>query len=148
MLRFRPLLRASASTANPTTWDFFDIAIWSIVEVNVGIMCVCMPSLRLLLVRLFICLSGMAQRFGAENSSGERQSATVRNRSPPLGTGTTSHAERSQKCLKEANDMESICHTTYTVNYGGNYGDNDELHLGYIRELDEESAQSKPTSIS
>ncbi|EQK99093.1 Extracellular membrane protein, CFEM domain protein [Ophiocordyceps sinensis CO18] len=50
VLRLRAL-NFSAHTANPT-WDFFDVGIWSTVEINVGIICVCMPSLRLLLLVL------------------------------------------------------------------------------------------------
>ncbi|KAH7120663.1 hypothetical protein EDB81DRAFT_952506 [Dactylonectria macrodidyma] len=39
-------------TVNPT-WDMFSTCYWSIIELNVAIYCVCMPNLRLLLLRLF-----------------------------------------------------------------------------------------------
>ncbi|KAH6869270.1 hypothetical protein B0T10DRAFT_594822 [Thelonectria olida] len=39
-------------TVNPT-WDAFSTCYWSIIELNVAIYCVCMPNLRLLLLRLF-----------------------------------------------------------------------------------------------
>ncbi|KAK3903065.1 hypothetical protein C8A05DRAFT_43640 [Staphylotrichum tortipilum] len=35
------------------TWDNHPVTIWSMIELNVGIICICMPTLRLLLVRLF-----------------------------------------------------------------------------------------------
>ncbi|KAF3764025.1 hypothetical protein M406DRAFT_51480, partial [Cryphonectria parasitica EP155] len=41
-----------AKSDNPT-WDNYDVSIWSSVEINVGIICACMPTLRLLLVRVF-----------------------------------------------------------------------------------------------
>ncbi|KAK7187414.1 hypothetical protein DPSP01_002538 [Paraphaeosphaeria sporulosa] len=41
-----------AKSINPT-WDYWAVSNWSTVEINVGIMCVCMPSLRIILVRFF-----------------------------------------------------------------------------------------------
>ncbi|KAH6854782.1 CFEM domain-containing protein [Chaetomium sp. MPI-CAGE-AT-0009] len=46
------------------TWDNFPVSLWSTVEINVGIMCTCMPTLRLLLVRLFPALGGSTSRYG------------------------------------------------------------------------------------
>lgn len=40
-----------ANSENPT-YDQWEVAMWSTVEINVGIMCVCMPALRGLLVRI------------------------------------------------------------------------------------------------
>jgi hypothetical protein len=40
------------------TWDNFPVSLWSTVEINVGIMCTCMPTLRLMLVRAFPALGG------------------------------------------------------------------------------------------
>ncbi|KAH8681898.1 hypothetical protein BX600DRAFT_447464 [Xylariales sp. PMI_506] len=34
------------------TWDYWGVALWSTVEITVGIICACMPSMRLILVRL------------------------------------------------------------------------------------------------
>ncbi|KAI1873571.1 hypothetical protein JX265_005193 [Neoarthrinium moseri] len=38
------------------TWDYYEALLWSVVEVTVGIMCTCMPSLRLTFVRVARCL--------------------------------------------------------------------------------------------
>ncbi|KAH7399697.1 hypothetical protein BKA66DRAFT_379542, partial [Pyrenochaeta sp. MPI-SDFR-AT-0127] len=38
-------------TTNPS-WDWYGLGIWSIVEVDVGIICVCMPSLLIILRRV------------------------------------------------------------------------------------------------
>lgn len=52
ILRLQSLVEFRADTLNPT-WDFFSVALWSDIEINVGIMCICMPSLRVLLTRLW-----------------------------------------------------------------------------------------------
>jgi hypothetical protein len=41
-----------ATSRNPT-WDSTDIIYWSNIEQNVGIICACMPALRIMLVRMF-----------------------------------------------------------------------------------------------
>ncbi|KLU91462.1 hypothetical protein MAPG_09982 [Magnaporthiopsis poae ATCC 64411] len=54
-----------ASTINPT-WDHWDLTKWSTIEINVAIMCACLPSLRLLLVRMFPLLHGTTARYGSK----------------------------------------------------------------------------------
>ncbi|KKA27320.1 hypothetical protein TD95_005006 [Thielaviopsis punctulata] len=46
-----------ANSHNPT-WDNFLAGKWSTIEVNVGIICSCMPSMRLVLVRCFPIVFG------------------------------------------------------------------------------------------
>ncbi|CAL3969420.1 unnamed protein product [Diplocarpon coronariae] len=41
-----------ANTSNPT-WDYFDTALWSAIELDIGLLCVCTPTLRILLTRFF-----------------------------------------------------------------------------------------------
>ncbi|CZR68873.1 related to integral membrane protein PTH11 [Phialocephala subalpina] len=41
-----------ANSQNPT-WDNVPVGYWSTMEINVGIICSCMPSIRLLLIRAF-----------------------------------------------------------------------------------------------
>ena len=64
--------------------------------------------------------------------------------SRPLGTGTTSHAERSQH-RPDANDNQITCHTTYTVEYGDKY--NDEVQLVNMRDLDAKSGQIRQRDV-
>ncbi|GAB0135218.1 hypothetical protein EsDP_00003564 [Epichloe bromicola] len=54
VLRLQSLIYFSNST-NPT-WDNWIIAWWSTIEVNVGIVCTCLPTLRLILVRMAPCI--------------------------------------------------------------------------------------------
>ncbi|KAH6949724.1 hypothetical protein BKA56DRAFT_565174 [Ilyonectria sp. MPI-CAGE-AT-0026] len=51
ILRLHALV-AFGHTINPT-WDAYPTCYWSIIELNIAIYCVCMPNLRLLLLRLF-----------------------------------------------------------------------------------------------
>ncbi|KAH7072594.1 hypothetical protein FB567DRAFT_538441 [Paraphoma chrysanthemicola] len=46
-----------AKTTN-VTWDFTEASLWSIIEWEVGIICSCMPAIRLSLVRLFPTILG------------------------------------------------------------------------------------------
>ncbi|KAH9217069.1 hypothetical protein DL95DRAFT_263739, partial [Leptodontidium sp. 2 PMI_412] len=51
IVRLQSLVKFSNSQ-NPT-WDYIAIGYWSTIEINVGIICACMPSIRLLLLRAF-----------------------------------------------------------------------------------------------
>ncbi|KAH6971363.1 hypothetical protein BKA56DRAFT_635516 [Ilyonectria sp. MPI-CAGE-AT-0026] len=48
---------------NPT-WDFYDISVWSTMEIAVGIICVCPPTVRMLLVRLWPVLGSSMRSNG------------------------------------------------------------------------------------
>ena len=63
IIRLQSLFQFANST-NPT-WDNLAVTIWSTVEINVGIICVCMPSLRVLLVRIFPKLLGTTRNTSA-----------------------------------------------------------------------------------
>ncbi|UNI23777.1 hypothetical protein JDV02_009577 [Purpureocillium takamizusanense] len=52
ILRLRSLLAFRSDSMNPT-WEFFEVGLWSAVEICIGIVCACLPSLRLLLVHAF-----------------------------------------------------------------------------------------------
>ncbi|KAH8180033.1 CFEM domain-containing protein [Sarocladium implicatum] len=60
ILRLQSLVHLAK--ANNPTWDFYDVSIWSTVEICVGIMCACLPTIRLALVRLFPILGGSSHR--------------------------------------------------------------------------------------
>ncbi|TVY83257.1 Satratoxin biosynthesis SC1 cluster protein [Lachnellula suecica] len=51
IVRLQSLVHFSNSQ-NPT-WDNLAVGVWSSIEINVGIICVCLPNLRLLLLRMF-----------------------------------------------------------------------------------------------
>ncbi|KAL3961040.1 hypothetical protein ACCO45_006157 [Purpureocillium lilacinum] len=145
ILRLRSLVKFGSDSTNPT-WDFFDVGIWSTVEINVGIMCACMPSLRLLLVRLFPKLLGTTQRYYARYSSNAHRTTTTRRQSRPFRTtGAVSHVERSQH-RPEVKSNAITMQTTYTVEYGDK--DNDEMQLVYMRDAEGKSTRSGSASGS
>ncbi|KAF2731278.1 hypothetical protein EJ04DRAFT_545296 [Polyplosphaeria fusca] len=43
------------------TWDQWEVSNWSTIEINVGIICACMPAIRVVLVRLFPKVLGTTQ---------------------------------------------------------------------------------------
>ena len=51
ILRLKSLLKFRSNSLNPT-WDFSEVSLWSDIELNVGLICICLPSLRQLLVHL------------------------------------------------------------------------------------------------
>ncbi|KAL7930324.1 hypothetical protein V8C35DRAFT_160542 [Trichoderma chlorosporum] len=51
ILRFQSLTHF-ANSMNPT-WDHWSVAWWSTIEVNISIICTCLPSLRLVLAHIF-----------------------------------------------------------------------------------------------
>ncbi|KAH6714062.1 hypothetical protein BKA61DRAFT_689549 [Leptodontidium sp. MPI-SDFR-AT-0119] len=50
ILRLRSLVNF-AKTSNQT-WDLFDPGLWSMTEIDIGLICVCMPSYRVLFIRI------------------------------------------------------------------------------------------------
>ncbi|PHH72014.1 hypothetical protein CDD80_4829 [Ophiocordyceps camponoti-rufipedis] len=110
ILRLRALDFSSHST-NPT-WDFFDVGIWSTVEINVGIMCVCMPSLRLLLMRLIPWLSTSNSR-----------------------TRTYAQSGLYPKSRPKVGPNQILQSTTYAVEYGDKE-DGDDMRVVYLRDVD------------
>ncbi|KAI8935069.1 hypothetical protein NX059_007664 [Plenodomus lindquistii] len=65
ILRLRALVHFAASSN--ASWEFYDVSVWSSIEICVGIMCACLPTLRLLLVRLFPVLGGSSARSRAND---------------------------------------------------------------------------------
>ncbi|KAM5344589.1 hypothetical protein ACJ41O_013124 [Fusarium nematophilum] len=60
ILRLQTLVTFGFSQ-NPT-YDQYDIAIWSTIEIHVGLICASMPALRILLIRVFPVLGGSSYR--------------------------------------------------------------------------------------
>ncbi|KAF3007415.1 hypothetical protein E8E13_002762 [Curvularia kusanoi] len=58
ILRLQSLVHFAQSSN--ASWEFYNVSVWSTVEICVGIMCfsACLPTLRLLLVKLFPILGG------------------------------------------------------------------------------------------
>ncbi|CAI6337607.1 unnamed protein product [Periconia digitata] len=79
ILRLKALVHF-ANTQN-ITWDYVEASLWSNIEVQVGIICACMPAIRLGLVRLFPKIRGSSRE--ASNQSSRRR-ANFPSISPPI----------------------------------------------------------------
>ncbi|KAH7065662.1 hypothetical protein BKA63DRAFT_524369 [Paraphoma chrysanthemicola] len=91
IIRITTLIRF-ATTPN-ISWDYVDSAVWSLVELQVGIICLCMPSLRLGLSRLFPTIMGSSR---GQGSTTDRSSGRVIDRSANRGKAfTTSRGSRA-----------------------------------------------------
>ncbi|XWW98940.1 hypothetical protein V2A60_006944 [Cordyceps javanica] len=66
-LRLRSLVYF-ANSINPT-WDELPVALWATIEINVGLMCACLPTLRLILVRMWPRVFGSTIRSASERSA-------------------------------------------------------------------------------
>lgn len=64
---------AFATSHNPT-WDQYGVANWSTVEINVGIICACMPAMRLVLVRCFPRILGSTKKYPSQPSGNYKRS--------------------------------------------------------------------------
>lgn len=68
MLRLRSLVHFANTT--DMTWDYLEASLWSVIECQVGIICTCMPAIRLGLTRLFPKILGSTNRSTAKDTAG------------------------------------------------------------------------------
>lgn len=71
IVRLKAVIEFRSNTHNPTR-DVYDLAIWSAIEINMGVICVCLPSLRQLLVKQ--CpplLASTRRRYTRQSSSAQ-----------------------------------------------------------------------------
>ncbi|CRK09486.1 hypothetical protein BN1708_002171 [Verticillium longisporum] len=106
ILRLQTLV-AFAKTRNPT-WDQFGILTWSTIEINVGIICACMPALRLILVRFFPRILGSTCQGTSDLSRYYVKSASnTGNHRSRRHFGTESHARSSNRDRGDAESASS-----------------------------------------
>ncbi|CAI6331747.1 unnamed protein product [Periconia digitata] len=60
ILRLKALVHFAKS--DNASWEFYDVSVWSSIEICVGIMCACLPTVRLFLVKMFPILGGSSAR--------------------------------------------------------------------------------------
>lgn len=134
ILRLKSLIKFSYSTDN-ATWDFTDVGIWSDIEINVSIICVCLPSLRLLLVRIFPRLRESTNRYH------DRQTNTVtpdhRNFAIRSGAHTSADVHgATNPSQAKSNKIK------YQKAFSVKYLENDQVQLVSLRDQDKESTRS------
>lgn len=119
------------------TWDNFPVSLWSTVEINVGIMCTCMPTLRLLLVRLFPALGGSTSRgYGGPSGGGYYSGGKSGAGAGKSGNGTGAGAGG----LSSSSRHRPLGNLTSTVTSHNRDLDLDDLDCG--GEQDREGARS------
>ncbi|KJZ79578.1 hypothetical protein HIM_01047 [Hirsutella minnesotensis 3608] len=116
----------TSHTTNPTR-DFLEIGLWSMIEINVGIICVCMPSLRLLLVRLFPFLTSSSQRhYSKQRKTPPGAYVRALSASEKSQNGKSGSAQSSQRAPSpETNQIR--CEKTFSVTHAER--EEDEQHL-------------------
>ncbi|KAI8676178.1 CFEM domain-containing protein [Fusarium sp. Ph1] len=139
ILRLRAVVKFKAQTEN-ATWEFLEVSKWSTIEINVGMICACMPSLRILLVRLFPKILGTSRRYYPNYASNTGRN-TNKNRSRQLGTNATTEVDTTSRPVESRG-------ITYQRTYDVQYGDSDETHLVHMKDLDAKSARSGVSGVS
>ncbi|KAH7310802.1 CFEM domain-containing protein [Stachybotrys elegans] len=131
ILRLQSLV--AFATSHNTSWDFYNIAIWSGLEISIGIVCACLPTLRLLLIKIFPRLGDPGNRFkgnyayyGKDRSGNSGNSRGHQRSKPSIGNEVNIVAMPSPSL-----DQDSVA-------YGPNYGrtretDGDEISLVQLR---------------
>ncbi|KAH6974039.1 hypothetical protein EDB80DRAFT_742043 [Ilyonectria destructans] len=135
ILRLHSLIGFTLHVPNPTQGSL-GITTWSIIEMNIGIICACLPSLRILLARLFPRILGTSNQHPS-GQTGRDEAGKSSNESRVLGsdTRTTVYAKGSQQ---RTGAEGIICQREYAIEFG----DNDERHLVSMTDLDRGSSRS------
>ncbi|KAF1959237.1 hypothetical protein CC80DRAFT_585579 [Byssothecium circinans] len=124
-----------ANSQNPT-WDQAGVSQWSTIEINVGIVCACMPALRIIFARVFPALLGSTApatsnyyaKYGGHGLSGR--------------SGNHSNAAPNRQDA-ERGGMNGI---TYTKTFEVQHGDNDEQQLVEMEDLSNKETKARPGS--
>ncbi|OHW96998.1 CFEM domain-containing protein [Colletotrichum incanum] len=123
IIRLQSLL--NFAKGHNATMDFMDVSIWSTVEICVAIMCACLPSIRMILVKIFPAMSDSTlpskgrqyyQQYGSDV-----RSKTARSQPRTAGVVTV---DRSNS-VHDVEDRHIKFQKTFTVSYS----DSDETDL-------------------
>ncbi|GJC84899.1 satratoxin biosynthesis SC1 cluster protein 4 [Colletotrichum liriopes] len=135
ILRLQSLVQF-AKSQNPT-WDQFDVATWSTVEINVGIICACMPSIRVILVGFFPKLLGSTRRGTSQAAKYYIQSSgNGRSRNRTLGNEAKIRTVDRETGASSGSPNGIMYTKEYTVDY------HDETSLVHMRELEAGSSKT------
>ncbi|KAH7081117.1 hypothetical protein BKA63DRAFT_461972 [Paraphoma chrysanthemicola] len=99
-IRLKSLVKF-ATTPNPS-WDYLSAGLWSIIEYQVGVICICMPSIRLGIARLLPKAMGSSRQNGASTSHGSGRVFDG------YGNGKSKAFTSSRVSPAKAEDTESV----------------------------------------
>jgi hypothetical protein len=136
---------AGLSHTNNYSQDYLAMSKWSTIELNVGIWCACMPTLRVLLVRLFPKVLGTSKRYlnygsnktGAKqgNNDGSNHSkGRIRSKLDPLAVGVSYQVGKAAQHHTRVDPIGITCDRTYGVDYG--LEEDDETYLVHMKAMD------------
>lgn len=135
ILRLQSLVNF-ATSSNPT-YDQTDVINWSNIEINVGVICSCLPALRVILVGMFPKVFGTTKgTSGAYQAYGSR-SQGMRNKGSVLASGFRKSIHAGGK------DPNTI---TYTKTFEVQHGENDETSLVQMNELGQKKSKNSGSS--
>ncbi|KAF6815521.1 hypothetical protein CPLU01_14104 [Colletotrichum plurivorum] len=112
------------------TMDFIEVSVWSTIEICVGIMCACLPSIRMILVKIFPGMSGSTLRSKGRNYyqyGSDMRSKAARSQPRTVGIVTV---DRKNSDL-ETEERYIKFQKTFTVSYS----DSDEANLVHMADL-------------
>ncbi|RGP63994.1 hypothetical protein FSPOR_8322 [Fusarium sporotrichioides] len=136
IFRLYACIVAGISQTNNKSWDYLAMAKWSTVEVNVGIWCACMPTMRVLLMRI----TGHSKQYinygsnkSAQDSSREDPNRP-RTKSYPLegGSGASANATAVKGSRGRMHPVGITCDTIVEVEYDAH---GDETHLVHMKQF-------------
>ncbi|KAK3201487.1 hypothetical protein GRF29_185g1119024 [Pseudopithomyces chartarum] len=106
ILRLRSLVHF-AKTQN-MTWDYLEASLWSLLEVQVGIICACLPSIRLGLARLFPKIMGSSVGNSKPSKQNNSHGNTLGTNWSVNGIGVTTSVRVSHAKRPQTNDQASF----------------------------------------
>lgn len=117
ILRFQSLVHFGKSLNK--TWELYNVSVWSIIEISVGIMCACLPTIRVVLVRIFPILSTSSSQRSRGNQyyeqDGNLQSRVTRTRAQTVATVSADRPHSDEE--HEVETPGIIFDKTYGVQY-------------------------------
>ncbi|KAF9882058.1 CFEM domain-containing protein [Colletotrichum karsti] len=151
VLRLRSLVMF-ANSLNPT-WDQYGIAFWTTLEVPTGIICCCLPAIRLILIKSFPKLFGMltkrydSHKHSGDPSSGNIQSNRMSHAFEPEADADSSSTTELQSAMRNGKGI--VCSKSFALET------QDLSHLYALQDLESGSAKNsiaaqshRSTSIS
>ncbi|KAH7068527.1 hypothetical protein FB567DRAFT_573960 [Paraphoma chrysanthemicola] len=130
-----------ATSRNPT-WDSTDIIYWSNIEQNVGIVCACMPAIRVMLVQMFPRILGSRRGTTRQYGSG------YDSRKTRMGGDASAMSNLSTKDIARPNNVHTISYSkTFDVQHQN--ADSDERALFEMQVYgDRRTPQTRNSSTS
>lgn len=126
ILRLTSLVEFAKSSSNPT-WYNANVSNWSFIEINVGVVCACMPTIRLALARCFRVFreTTIRSRTGYNTATKDlyhRQTST---------RGNASRAEATVNGDRPTSPHGVLCQKSFAVEYS----QEDDVNLVPMRDL-------------